>query len=150
LAKEWGKAAFVWSSGVKDPAWAVDNFFKPMIATLPQQSGSGHPPAAAESSSEPEVDQEGRAPKEASRWHPGVRLLLTLVVLLPMLSAGILITSSARSAWTFRQHARTVATDAATLEVVASARAHMNRLEVPLTAVAYACRRSRKLPTLDH
>jgi len=109
-----------------------------MIATLSEQNGSDHPPAVAESSSEQEVDKEGRARRESSRWRPGVRLLLTLVVLLPMLSVGILITSSAISAWSARQHARAVAADAATLDGVASARAYMNKLEVPLTAVAYA------------
>jgi len=78
-----------------------------------------------------------------------VRLLLTLVVVLPMLSAGILITSSAMSAWSYRQHARAVATDAATLEVVASARAHMNMLELPLTAIGYARQVGITEPELD-
>jgi diguanylate cyclase (GGDEF)-like protein len=120
-----------------------------MIATPAPPSGSDYPPAEVESSSEPEVDQGGRVPKEASRWRPGVRLLLTLVVLLPMLSAGILITSSASSAWGYRQHAGAVATDAARLEVVASARAHMNSLELPLTAVSYARQVGISEPELD-
>ena len=120
-----------------------------MTTKVPQQNGSDHSPAAAESSSEPEVDQEGRAPRPGSRWHPGVRLLLTLVVLLPMLAAGTLITSSAMSAWTYHQHASAVASDAASLEVVASARAHMNRLELPLTAVAYARQVGISEPELD-
>ncbi len=53
------------------------------------------------------------------------------------------------SAWGYRQHAGAVATDAAKLEVVASARAHMNRLELPLTAVAYARQVGISEPELD-
>jgi len=134
---------------VKDPASVVDNSCKPMIATPAQPNDGDYRPAESESSSEPEVGQEGRVPGGASRWRPGVRLTLTLVVLLPMLSAGILILASAKSAWGYRQAARAVATDAAKLEVVASARAHMNRLEVPLTAVAYAHQVGISEPELD-
>jgi diguanylate cyclase (GGDEF)-like protein len=71
-------------------------------------------------------------------WRPGVRLVIALVVLLPMLAAGVLIVSSANDAWSARQGARVAAADAAQLQVVANARAEMNSLEVPLSAVSYA------------
>src|ERR1022692_3039134 len=68
-------------------------------------------------------------PKSAgSGWHPGVRLILVLVVLLPVISTGIVLGSEGASAWTFRQRAQVVAKDAAQLQVAASARAQMNAL----------------------
>jgi len=67
-----------------------------------------------------------------------VRLLLILVVLLPILATGILTASGADSGWTFRQNAQVVANDAAQLQTVASARAQLNPLQVPLLAVSYA------------
>jgi diguanylate cyclase (GGDEF)-like protein len=78
-----------------------------------------------------------------------VRILLTSVVVLPMLATGIVVISSATSAWTFRQNAQVVATDATQLEVVASARAQMNTLEVPLAAVSYAAQIGISAPVLD-
>ncbi len=75
---------------------------------------------------------------EGPRWRPHVRLILALVVLVPLLSTALLITSSAIGAWRTRQHAQLAAQDAAELRNVASARAEMNTLEVPLTAVSYA------------
>jgi diguanylate cyclase (GGDEF)-like protein len=78
-----------------------------------------------------------------------VRILLTSVVLLPMIATGIVIISSATSAWTFRQNAQVVAADATELAVVASARAQMNTLEVPLAAVSYAAGIGISAPVLD-
>ncbi len=96
-----------------------------------------------------ELEDAKRDSRATSRRHPGVRLLLTLVVLLPMLATGILILSSANSAWTFRQNAEIVAKDATALQVVASARAQMNSLEVPLSAVSYAAQLGISEPVLD-
>src|SRR5476651_856695 len=78
-----------------------------------------------------ELEADGRGGSTRTRRHLGVRFLLTLVVLLPMLATGILILSSANSAWKFRQSAQVVAKDATELQVIASARAQMNSLEVP-------------------
>jgi diguanylate cyclase (GGDEF)-like protein len=72
------------------------------------------------------------------RWRPGVRLILILVVLLPTVTTVFLAGSQAASAWTFRQHAQAVARDAGDLEVIASARAKLNVVQVPLTAVSFA------------
>ncbi len=59
------------------------------------------------------------------------------IVLVPLLATATLAVSSARGAWAIRTHAQTVAGDARQLETVALARAQMNRLELPLTAVSY-------------
>jgi len=77
-------------------------------------------------------------PRTRSTWHPGVRLILVLVVLLPMLSTAILLALSGSSAWSFRQRGQIVAGDAARLQIAARARAQLNALEVPLSAVSYA------------
>lgn len=71
-------------------------------------------------------------------WRPSVRLVIACGVLLPLVSTGGLIASSALSAWHTRQHAQVAAQDAQQLRDVAAARAEMNNLEVPLTAVSYA------------
>ncbi|HTZ09692.1 MAG TPA: diguanylate cyclase [Acidimicrobiales bacterium] len=73
-----------------------------------------------------------------ARWRPGVRLVLVLLVLLPLLATGIFTETDVRTGWTFRQHARVVAADATRLETVGAARAEMNPLTVPLLAVSYA------------
>ncbi len=65
-------------------------------------------------------------------------LVLALVVLIPLLSTGVLIASSAASAWRTANHAQAASRDADQLRTVAEARAEMNRLEVPLLAVSYA------------
>jgi diguanylate cyclase (GGDEF)-like protein len=67
-----------------------------------------------------------------------VRLILVLVVALPLLATGVFTESGVLSSWSFRQHAQVVADDAAQLQTVASARAEMNPLSVPLLAVSYA------------
>jgi diguanylate cyclase (GGDEF)-like protein len=67
-----------------------------------------------------------------------VRFILILVVVFPLLSTGLLSGSGLTSGWAFRQQAQVVAHDAAQLEVVASARAKLNTLSVPLDAVSYA------------
>jgi diguanylate cyclase (GGDEF)-like protein len=105
------------------------------------QSAGDDPGSATDLGSE---QRESRA-----RRHLGVRFLLTFVVLLPMLATGVLIVSSASSAWRFRQDAQVVATDATRLQTVANARAQMNSLEVPLSAVSYAAQIGISEPVLD-
>jgi diguanylate cyclase (GGDEF)-like protein len=83
-------------------------------------------------------DGASRAAPRFASWHPRVRVILFAVLLLPMACVAILVTSSSLSAWSYRSSAMVVAQRAAQLEVVASARAQMNALEVPLTAVTYA------------
>jgi diguanylate cyclase (GGDEF)-like protein len=78
-----------------------------------------------------------------------VRLILILVVLLPVLATGIFTESGVVSGWAFRQHAQIVAADAAQLQTVASARAQMNPLSVPLLAVSYAAQIGISEPVLD-
>lgn len=76
--------------------------------------------------------------KARARWRPGVRVVLLLMGLLPMLSTALLTGSRLSSGWTFRQQAERVAGNADLLQAVAAARATMNTLFVPLTTVAYA------------
>jgi len=76
-----------------------------MATTLLNQSDGGTRPTGSDSRPGAELDEEQRAPDAKARRHLGVRLLLTLVVLLPMLATGILIVSSAASALRFRQNA---------------------------------------------
>ena len=85
----------------------------------------------------------------AARWRPGVRSLLVLVVLLPLLATGIFTESGVVSSATYRQHAQEVAQDAAALESVATARAQMNPLSVPMLAVSYAAQLGISEPVLD-
>ncbi len=73
-----------------------------------------------------------------SGWHPGVRLVLVLLVLLPILATGIFTVSGVSTGWVYRRHAQVVAADATRLETVAAARAQMNPLQVPMLAVSYA------------
>ncbi len=120
-----------------------------MATTLLNQSGGGTRPAPGESRSSTDLDEGQRGSRGRARRHPGVRFLLTSVVLLPMLATGILIVSSADSALRFRQNAEVVAKDATRLQVVASARAQMNSLEVPLSAVSYAAQLGVSEPVLD-
>jgi diguanylate cyclase (GGDEF)-like protein len=84
-----------------------------------------------------------------TQWHPGVRLILILLVLLPLLATGIFTESGVASGWAYRQHAQVVAADASRLETVASARAQMNPLQVPLLAVSYAAQIGISEPVLD-
>ena len=79
-----------------------------------------------------------RVPRTGAPWRPGVRFILILVVLFPLLSTGILTGSGLTSGWAFRQRAQVVAHDAAQLQVVATARAQVSAMSVPLDAVSYA------------
>ena len=102
----------------------------------PESGATSDLPADTPSTSTPEADQEpGRSGR--GRWRPRVRLVLTLVVLVPLLTTGVLIASSAASAWRSSDRAQQVSRDADQLRTVALARAEMNRLEVPLLAVSY-------------
>ncbi len=79
------------------------------------------------------MKQIGRGP-----WHPGIRLVLFLLVLIPSLAVVFLTGSEAVSSWRSREDARTASSDAADLSKVAAARAQFNVLEVPMVAVSYA------------
>ena len=126
---------------------------KPFWSPWPTHSES----SAATEPSQPKTTRDPRRSSTAedarrsttTRRHLGVRFLLTLVVLLPMLATGVLILSSANSAWKFRQSAQVVAKDATDLQVIANARAQMNSLEVPLSAVSYAAQIGISEPVLD-
>ena len=85
---------------------------------------------------EPERLERGAAKKP--RWRVGVRFVLSLVILVPMLLTGYLAGSRLTADWAFRQQARLVANDAAQLQAVASARARLNSLVAPISAVSYA------------
>jgi hypothetical protein len=69
-----------------------------MATTLLDQIGGDPRPAEHESRTAKELEEDRRASKSGARRHLGVRLLLTLVVLLPMLGTAVLIASSATSA----------------------------------------------------
>lgn len=86
----------------------------------------------------PEPEGVGRGRMAMLRWRPGVRLVLILVVLLPMLSTALLAGSRLTSGWAFRHQARLVADDAAQLQAVTSARAQLISVFLPLYAVSYA------------
>ncbi len=73
-----------------------------------------------------------------SPWHPGIRLVLFLLVLIPSIATAVLTGSEAISSWSSREAARTVSSNAHDLSKVAAARAQFNSLEVPMTAVSYA------------
>lgn len=108
-----------------------------IMRTIPQRPGR-QAPSGAETGSEAAPDAPAPAPPVRRRWHPGVRVVLALVVLLPVAATSVLIGSSAVSSWIYRHHAQVVARDATNLETVASARAELNPLEVPMMAVSYA------------
>ena len=82
-------------------------------------------------------------------WHPGVRLILVLLVVLPILATGVFTGTGVVSGWSFRQHAQVVADDASRLQAVATARAQMNPLSVPLLAVSYSAQLGITEPVLD-
>ena len=98
----------------------------------------GDTPSGGPTPSQADTGMVAPSPRATRRWHPGVRLLLALLVLLPVVSTAVLIGSSASSAWTYRQHAQVVARDASNLQTVAAARAELNPLQVPMLAVSYA------------
>ncbi len=85
----------------------------------------------------------------AARWRPRVGLVLALVVLIPLLSTGVLIASSAASAWRTADRAQAASREADQLRTVAEARAEWNRVEVPLLAVSYAEHLGISEPQLD-
>jgi diguanylate cyclase (GGDEF)-like protein len=87
---------------------------------------------------------EGRGP-----WHPGIRLVLFLLVLIPSIATAVLTGSEALSSWRTREAARTVSSDATELSKVAAARADFNALEVPMSAVSYAAQIGVGESTLD-
>jgi len=96
-----------------------------------------------------ELNTANQGPTTSSGWRPGVRLILILVVLLPTVTTAILAGSQAASAWTFRQNAQAVAREAGRLSVIASARAQLNVVQVPMTAVSYSGQLGISEETLD-
>ena len=90
-----------------------------------------------------------RVMTDRGRWHPGIRLVLFLLVLIPSIAVVVLAGSEAISAWRSREHARTASSDAAVLSKVAAARAQFNSLEVPMTAVSYAAQLGVNESALD-
>jgi diguanylate cyclase (GGDEF)-like protein len=66
-----------------------------------------------------------------------------------MLSTGFLAGSRLSSSWEFRQQALLVARDAAQLQGVASARAQLSSLSMPISAVAYAAELGMSTTVLD-
>ena len=94
-------------------------------------------------------DGQGRGQTTDVGWHPGVRFILVLVVVLPILATGVFTGSGVASGWSFRQHAQVVANDATQLQTVASARAQMNPLSVPLLTLSYAAQLGISEPVLD-
>lgn len=81
-----------------------------------------------DSSSGTEPELVGRGRRATLHWRPGVRMVLILVVMLPMLSTAVLALTRLTSGWTFREQAKLVADDAARLQMVAAARAQLNEL----------------------
>ena len=132
--------------GVKDSGVADDNLLSAMGARPDKPVGGTIRPAAAAPGPVPEADASQR---ERTPWRPGVRSILIAVVLLPMAATGILVASSASAALKVRQDAGIVAQDATQLQVVASARAQMNTLQTPLTAVSYAAQLGISVSVLD-
>ena len=93
--------------------------------------------------------EHGRGRTVSGGWHPGVRVILALIVLLPVLATGLFTTTGVASGWSFRKHAQVVADDAKQLQTVAEARAQMNPLSVPLLAVSYSAQLGISEPLLD-
>jgi hypothetical protein len=83
------------------------------------------------------------------RRHLGVRFLLILVVLLPLMATCTVVVSSATSAWRTRGDATVAARDATQLAAVASASAKVSGFEVPFTAVSYAAQLGISVSALD-
>lgn len=95
-----------------------------------------HQMPSALGDTEPDAARRGRATN--ARWHPGVPLIMVLVVLLPLLATGVLTGSRLKSGWAYRDRARRVAVDTDELQVLATARANVTALSVPLETVSYA------------
>jgi diguanylate cyclase (GGDEF)-like protein len=85
----------------------------------------------------------------SGRWHPGIRLVLFLLVLIPSIAVVVLAGSEAISAWHSRENAQTASSSATMLSKVAAARAQFNSLEVPMTAVSYAAQLGVNESALD-
>jgi diguanylate cyclase (GGDEF)-like protein len=109
---------------------------------VPNAVPTGEPDPAT-----PDPSDEER--REPTRRRPRVRTVVALVVLVPLLSTGVLISASAVAAWRTRERAQVTAQDAARLRTIALARAELNRLEVPMTAVSYARSIGISEPQLD-
>ena len=109
---------------------------------------AGDDPLSADGVSPASEGKPGRAAAKPA-WRPGVRLLLTLVVLLPTVSTAILTATAASSRWSYRQEAQSVANDATELQVVARARAQVNEARVPAMAMAFAGQVGISAQTLD-
>ncbi|HUY86354.1 MAG TPA: HAMP domain-containing protein, partial [Acidimicrobiales bacterium] len=71
-------------------------------------------------------------------WHPKVRTILVLVVLLPVIATAILTGTSASSHWSDRRGAQIASVNATQLQNLAFARAKINDIRVPVMAVSFA------------
>jgi diguanylate cyclase (GGDEF)-like protein len=71
-------------------------------------------------------------------WHPGVRLVLALLVLFPALAMVFVMASGASAQWSSRQEAQVVAGQATELQALARARGELVSAVTPLEAVSYA------------
>ena len=120
-----------------------------MFSTGPHPNGGDNQHAEAAPNPGSELGSQARDPATRTRWHPAVRSVLILIVVLPLLATAIFTESGVTSGWTFRRHAQVVANDAAQLQTVAAARAQMNPLQVPLLAVSYAAQIGINERTLD-
>ncbi len=120
-----------------------------MVTAYLTQRGGETLSAEEKSRSGTGLEKGKRARTARAHRRLGVRALLASMILLPMLATGILIVSSASSAWSSRLHAQVAARDASHLAVVASARAQLSTVEVPLTAVSYAAQVGISEPVLD-
>lgn len=96
------------------------------------------------------VSRDTAASRLRHGWHPGVRVVLALLVAVPVACTALLVSFEAASSWNARQEARNVAIEAHRLALVAADRAKFNELEVPMTAVAYAEQVGVNEPELDH
>ncbi|MBV8462620.1 MAG: diguanylate cyclase [Acidimicrobiales bacterium] len=122
----------------------------PTMAEVPEHPGIVPAATTDDAPDEMETATSTEAPgRGAARRRPRVRSVIALVVLLPLLSTGVLITASAVDAWKVRDHAQVAADDANQLRTVAVARAVMNQIEVPLTAVSYSGQLGISEPQLD-
>lgn len=139
-----GGVRWAFALRIKFPLIRVESIRAMGFTGLSPSSGAGADRNELSGSAEQRRDR-----SRFSGWHPGVHVILALVVLLPILATGIFTTSGVAAGWSFRQHAQVVADDAEQLQNVATARAQMNPLSVPLLAVAYSAQLGISEPVLD-
>jgi len=127
----------------------VPTVARAVAALARNRSGAGNGPCPTEPVLNSESARDLGAKPAHGRRHLGVRFLLILVVLLPLMATCTVVVSSATSAWRARGDATVAARDATQLAVVASASAKMSGFEVPFTAVSYAAQLGISVSALD-